>query len=90
MSNCKRLRRDKTGAFHGVLVSRSTQTLNPVGHRLSAAMDRSLVIVCMSDNVYHKRLCLQDDERIDPELETMFEAGVDEMSWDSVVSVSSI
>jgi len=44
----------------------------------------------MSDNVYHKRLCLQDDERIDPELETMFEAGVDEMSWDSVVSVSSI
>lgn len=27
---------------------------------------------------------LKDEERIDPELETMLEAGVDEMSWDSV------
>ena len=33
-------------------------------------------------------LCLQDEERIDPDLETMLEAGVDEMSWDSVVRFS--
>jgi len=30
--------------------------------------------------------CLQEEERINPELETLLEAGVDEMSWDSVVS----
>jgi len=47
---------------------------------------RSYIYSFYLSSYYTHCLCLQDDERIDAELETMLEAGVDEMSWDSVVS----
>jgi hypothetical protein len=41
--------------------------------------------------VYVNKLCLggliDPSERVDPELESTFETGVDEMSWDDIVSV---